>query len=227
MIDRKTIETDEFMEVDACGISCPGPLNALIQGLENLTQGKKLKIYATDPGFKSSVEAYVKLNESVSLLKLGKEEGRLVAILEKNEITSDELEAPIKVKKKSRTELRGPDAPALSEINVDELYERLGTVDCPAIIVDVREPKEYQNVGHIKDAKLIPLGKLVRNVELLNEYKDKEIVILCAVGGRSMMAAQLLVREGYKDVRNLSGGIRVWQRKGYPLEREHKYHFEI
>ena len=67
----------------------------------------------------------------------------------------------------------------------------------------------------------------MRNVDLLNEYKDKEIVVLCAVGGRSMMAAQLLVREGFKDVRNLSGGIRVWQRKGYPLEREHKYHFEI
>ncbi|MGB5912683.1 MAG: FAD-dependent oxidoreductase [Promethearchaeia archaeon] len=227
MIDRKTIETDEFMEVDACGISCPGPLNALIQGLENLPQGKKLKIYATDIGFKSSVEAYVKLNEGVNLLKLGKEEGKLVAILEKGKLTSDELEAPVKVKKKTRTELRGADAPALSEINVDELYERLGTVDCPAIIVDVREPQEYHNVGHIKDAKLIPLGKLVRNVELLNEYKDKEIVVLCAVGGRSMMAAQLLVREGYKDVRNLSGGIRVWQRKGYHLEREHKYHFEI
>ena len=227
MIDRKTVETEEFMKVDACGISCPGPLNALIQGLENLPQGKKLKIYATDPGFKSSVEAYVKLNEGVDLLKLGKEEGKLVAILEKREVTSDELEALIKVKKKTRAELRGSDAPALSEINIDELYERLGTDDCPAIIVDVREPQEYQHVGHIKDVKLIPLGKLVRNVDLLNEYKDKEIVVLCAVGGRSMMAAQLLVREGFKDVRNLSGGIRVWQRKGYPLEREHKYHFEI
>ena len=227
MIDRKTFETDELMEVDACGISCPGPLNALIQGLENLAQGKKLKIYATDPGFKSSVEAYVKLNESVNLLKLGKEEGKLVAILEKGIATSDELEAPIKVKKKSRAELRGPDAPALSEINADELFERLGTEDFPKIIVDVREPQEYQHVGHIKEAKLIPLGKIVRNVDILNEYKDKEIVVLCAFGGRSMMAAQLLVREGFKDVRNLSGGIRVWQRKGYPLEREHKYHFEI
>ncbi|MFX0019850.1 MAG: FAD-dependent oxidoreductase [Promethearchaeota archaeon] len=227
MIDRKTFEIDELMEVDACGISCPGPLNALIQGLENLSQGKKLKIYATDPGFKSSVEAYVKLNESVNLLKLGKEEGKLVAILEKGEVTSDELKAPIKVRKKTRAELRTQDAPALSEISVDELFDRLGTDDCPAIIVDVREPQEYHNVGNIKDAKLIPLGKLIRNVDLLNEYKDKEIVVLCAVGGRSMMAAQLLVREGYRDVRNLSGGMRVWQRKGYPVERENKYHFEI
>jgi len=228
MIDRKTFETDELMEVDACGISCPGPLNALIQGLENLPQGKKLKIYATDPGFKSSVEAYVKLNESVSLLKLGKEEGKLVAILEKGEVTSDDLEAPIKVKKKTRAELRGPNAPALSQISADELYERLDTDDCPAIIIDVREPQEYRNGGHIKDVKLIPLGDLLRNVESLNEYKDKEIVVLCAVGGRSMMAAQLLVREGYKDVRNLSGGMRSWQKKGYPfLEGENKYHLNI
>jgi NADPH-dependent 2,4-dienoyl-CoA reductase/sulfur reductase-like enzyme/rhodanese-related sulfurtransferase/TusA-related sulfurtransferase len=217
MIQEKTSETEEFMEVDACGISCPGPLNALIQGLDNLSEGKKLKIYATDPGFKSSVEAYVKLNEAVKLLYLGKEKGRLMAILEKGFISKEEVQAPIKVKKKTRSELRGPEAPPLSEINANELYDRMGTEDSPALVVDVRTPSEYHETGYIKDSKLIPLGELMRDLGKLEEYKDKEVVVLCAVGGRSFMAAQLLVREGFRDVRNLVGGIKAWIRLGFPV----------
>ncbi len=217
MIQEKTTETDEFMEVDACGISCPGPLNALIQGLDNLPEGKKLKIYTTDPGFKSSVEAYVKLNEAVKLLYLGKEKGKLMAILEKGIISKEEVKAPIKVKKKTRSELRGPEAPPLSEINATELYDRMGTEDSPALVVDVRTPSEYHETGYIKDSELIPLGELMRDLGKLEEYKDKEVVVLCAVGGRSFMAAQLLVREGFRDVRNLVGGIKAWIRLGYPV----------
>ncbi len=216
MMEKKTIETDEFIEVDACGISCPGPLNALIQGLEKLPPGKKLKIYASDPGFKSSVEAYVQLNEGVNLLHLGKEKGKLLAILEKGRLTKDEVEAPVKTKKKTRKTLRGPDAPALSEINAKELYERFGGDDSPAVIVDVRMPNEYLETGIIRGAKLIPLGELMSDLGKLEAYKDKEIVVLCAVGGRSFMAAQLLVRAGFSDVRNLVGGIRAWLRLGYP-----------
>lgn len=217
MIQGKTIETEEFMEVDACGISCPGPLNALIQGLDDLPKDKKLKIYATDPGFKSSVEAYVKLNEAVKLLYLGKEEGKLMAILEKGIVSKEEVKAPIKLKKQTRAQLRGPNAPALSEITAGELYERLGTGDSPTLVVDVRTPQEYRETGYIKDSKLIPLGELMQDLDQLDSYKDKEIVILCAVGGRSYMAAQLLVKEGFKDVRNLNGGIKSWIRLGFPV----------
>jgi NADPH-dependent 2,4-dienoyl-CoA reductase/sulfur reductase-like enzyme/rhodanese-related sulfurtransferase/TusA-related sulfurtransferase len=217
MIQSKTTETDNFMEVDACGISCPGPLNALIQGLDNLPKGKKLKIYATDPGFKSSVEAYVKLNEAVKLLYLGKEQGKLMAILEKGLVSKEEVEAPIKVKKRTRAEIRGVEAPALSEITATELYNRIGSEDSPALVVDVRTASEYHETGYIKDSKLIPLGELMRDLGKFSEYKDKEVVVLCAVGGRSFMAAQLLVREGFRDVRNLVGGIKAWIRLGYPI----------
>jgi NADPH-dependent 2,4-dienoyl-CoA reductase/sulfur reductase-like enzyme/rhodanese-related sulfurtransferase/TusA-related sulfurtransferase len=216
MIDRKMVETNNFIEVDACGISCPGPLNALIRGLENLPQDKKLKIYATDPGFKSSVEAYVELNDGVNLIQLGKDQGKLMAILEKEEVYKEDFKAPVKVKKKTRAELRSPDTPPLSEITADELYKRMGTDDSPAIIVDVRTPHEYQETGYINESKLIPLGELMSDLGDLNEYKEKEVVVLCAVGGRSFMAAQLLARAGFKDVRNLVGGIRAWIRQGYP-----------
>ncbi len=224
MFERKAKVSDEFIEVDTCGLSCPGPLNAMIKGLETLPEGKRLKIYATDPGFKSSVEAYAELNEAVKLLSLKKEQGKLVATLERGEISVEEVKAPIQVIKKTRKELRSPDAPPLSDIIVDELYERLGSEDGPETLIDVRTPQEYYSPGgHIRNTKLMPLGELMHNIDALEEYKDKEVVMICHSGSRSMMASQLLARAGFKDVRNLTGGMMMWHRKGYPVEGAVKY----
>jgi NADPH-dependent 2,4-dienoyl-CoA reductase/sulfur reductase-like enzyme/rhodanese-related sulfurtransferase/TusA-related sulfurtransferase len=224
LIKEKLTESDEFIEVDACGISCPGPLNALIKGLESLKAGKKLKIYATDPGFKSSVEAYVKLNREVKLITLTKEQGKLVAILEKGIISDEKIKAPIKQVEMSRKDLRGFNAHPLTDMSVDELYQRMNTQDAPSIIVDVRTPQEYNStIGHIKNAVSLPLGNLLNNVSSLEPYKDEEIVLICHVGSRSIMAGQILVRAGFKDVRNLTGGIMEWHRKGYPVEGAPRY----
>ncbi|MFX1455692.1 MAG: FAD-dependent oxidoreductase [Promethearchaeota archaeon] len=218
-VHEKAIESDDFIEVDACGLSCPGPLNALIKGIEKLPENKKLKVYATDPGFKSSVEAYSKLNQAVTLLSLGKEKGMLVATLEK--IQPIEVITP--PKKKTRKELRPPDAPPVSNISADELFERIGTEDEPPLMIDVRTPQEYQGPhGHIKNTKLIPLGELMNNPDVIKEYKDEEIVAICHSGSRSMMAAQILAQAGFKDIRNLTGGMMLWHRKGYPAELEKK-----
>ncbi|MFX0001970.1 MAG: FAD-dependent oxidoreductase [Candidatus Hermodarchaeota archaeon] len=216
-VHEKAIETEDYIEVDACGLSCPGPLNALIKGLETLPENKKLKVYATDPGFKSSVKAYSKLNEAVKLLYLGKEKGMLVATLEK--IKPIEVITP--VKKKTRKELRPPDAPPVSDISADELFERIGTEDEPSLMIDVRTPQEYHSPhGHIKKSRLIPLGELLSNPDIIKEYKDEEIISICHSGSRSMMAAQILAQAGFKDIRNLTGGMMMWHRKGFPVERE-------
>ena len=219
MIKHRSTETDEYVKLDACGLSCPGPLNAMIQSLETLPKGKILKIYATDPGFKSSVEAYAKLNEAIKLLSLGKEEGKLVAIIEKGEFEVEEIKAPVQMKQITRKELRGPDAPPITTIDVDELYERLYQEDSPKLLIDVRTPREYHGPqGHIKGARLLPLGELISNANVIKEYKDEEIVTICHSGSRSMMAAQLLAQSGFKDIRNLTGGMIMWHRKGYPIE---------
>lgn len=217
-VKEKATETDDYIEVDACGLSCPGPLNVLIKSLDSLPENKKLKIYATDPGFKSSVEAYSKLDENVKLLGLGKAEGKLVATLEKIQPTI-ELIPP--VKKKTRKELRPPDAPPISDISVDELYERLVTEDEPPLLIDVRSPQEFYGAGgHIKNSRLIPLGELLNNTDIIKDYKNEEIVVICHSGSRSMMAAQILAQTGFKDVRNLEGGIMLWHRNGYPVKLE-------
>ncbi|MFX1239519.1 MAG: rhodanese-like domain-containing protein, partial [Promethearchaeota archaeon] len=216
-VHEKATESEDYIEVDACGLSCPGPLNAMIKGIESLPENKKLKVYATDPGFKSSVEAYVKLNNAVKLIHLGKERGMLAATLERTQ----PVEIVTPVKKKTRKELRSPDAPPVSTISVDELYERLGTDDKPALMIDVRTPQEYNSPqGHVKNAKLIPLGELLNNPGIIEEYKEEEIIAICHSGSRSMMAAQILAQAGFKDIRNLTGGMMMWHRKGYPIEIE-------
>ncbi|MHA2471922.1 MAG: FAD-dependent oxidoreductase [Promethearchaeota archaeon] len=214
-IKEKSSEEDDFVTVDCSGLACPGPLNAMIKSLDTLPADQKLKVYATDPGFKSSVEAYSKLNDAVKLLSLGKEEGKLVAILEKLQPT---VKIVTPIKKKTRAELRGPNAHPISDISADELYKRLDTEDEPPLLLDVRTPQEYYG-GHIKNTRLIPLGELLNDPEVIDEYKDKEIVTICHSGSRSMMAAQILARGGFKDIRNLTRGMMLWHRSGYPVKR--------
>jgi len=109
-------------------------------------------------------------------------------------------------------------------MSAEELYERLESEDIPAILVDVRTPQEYNGLGsHIQGTKLIPLGDLMNNIEQLAEYRDDEIVSICHSGARSMMAARLLAQAGFKDIRNLTGGMMMWHRKGYPVAEELNY----
>lgn len=78
--------------------------------------------------------------------------------------------------------------------------------DQDKIILDVRELSEW-NEGHIPSAKHIVLGTL--DVRLHEIDKDKEIITVCASGGRSARAAALLANKGYK-VKNMSGGMQAW-----------------
>lgn len=74
-------------------------------------------------------------------------------------------------------------------------------------LLDVRQPSEYEK-EHIPGAKLIPLPELGDRLEELET--DKTILVYCAVGGRSRVAAQMLSGKEFKSVLNLRGGIKAW-----------------
>jgi rhodanese-related sulfurtransferase/rubrerythrin len=74
-------------------------------------------------------------------------------------------------------------------------------------LLDVRQPGEYE-AEHLPGAKLIPLPEL--GVRLSELDADKPTVVYCAIGGRSRVAAQVLAAKGFKEVLNLSGGIKAW-----------------
>ena len=75
-------------------------------------------------------------------------------------------------------------------------------------LLDVRQPGEYEG-EHLPGARLIPLKQLADGLKDLD--KDKPVLVYCAVGGRSRAAAQFLSGQGFKEVYNISGGIKKWQ----------------
>ncbi len=77
------------------------------------------------------------------------------------------------------------------------------------ILLDVRQPKEYERV-HLPGAVLIPIAQLSTRLHELDG--DKPIIVYCASGNRSSAAARLLYGAGFKEVYSLGGGIKAWRR---------------
>lgn len=82
------------------------------------------------------------------------------------------------------------------------------------IFVDVREPTETAD-GHIEGARLIPRGLLELRIEDQVPKKDARIVVYCAGGTRSALAALSMQQIGYTDVVSMSDGFRGWKNQGY------------
>ena len=85
------------------------------------------------------------------------------------------------------------------------------------MIVDVREADEWVQ-GHIPDALFIPRGFLELRVEEKLPDKSREIVLQCAGGTRSALAAKTLQELGYTRVSSMAGGFGKWKEAGLPIE---------
>ena len=106
-----------------------------------------------------------------------------------------------------------PPEPAVSgELEPTEVKQMIDSGE-DFILVDVREPHEYQ-IASISKATLIPLGQLPNRLSELP--KDANIVCHCKSGVRSAKAVDLLKQSGYIRVRNMKGGILAWSDKVDP-----------
>jgi len=98
------------------------------------------------------------------------------------------------------------------EIYPDDLSQ---WIEDGAQLVDVREAWEY-GAGHVPGAVNIPLDELIGRIGELRE----PLVLVCASGNRSGMAAQYLTnRAGFQKVANLMGGTYLWVARGKPLQK--------
>lgn len=79
-----------------------------------------------------------------------------------------------------------------------------------AQLIDVREPQEYKN-GHILGARNIPLTQFKQR--LIEMRSDKPVYLYCQGTSRSMRAANILRKEGFKDISILQGGFKKWTGK--------------
>ena len=101
---------------------------------------------------------------------------------------------------------------SISEIGIEETNAALRSSD-PPLVVDVRERDEYEE-GALKGAIHIPRGYLELNIENAESDRSRPIVLYCAGGVRSALAAQSLQDMGYSNVRSMAGGFSAWKDSG-------------
>ena len=102
---------------------------------------------------------------------------------------------------------------AIPEITPADLVAR-GEV----VLIDVREPDEWAQ-GAIDGALLIPRGTLEYTIGTRAPDLSKPVVVYCAGGSRSLLAAKVLHDFGYEDVVSLAGGFGRWKNEGFEWRR--------
>jgi rhodanese-related sulfurtransferase len=108
-------------------------------------------------------------------------------------------------------------------LSVDAVLPLVGDGD--TVLVDIREAAELQQGGTVKGAIHVPRGLLefIADPESPSHKKElssgKRIILYCASGGRSALAARTLQEMGVERVAHLAGGFTAWQQKGGPIER--------
>jgi rhodanese-related sulfurtransferase len=99
-------------------------------------------------------------------------------------------------------------------IQAIDLHEKLKNGNRP-FVLDVRQPEEYR-LGHIAEAKLIPLGELSRRLKEVPT--GREIVCICATGHRSLPAVRQLTKAGY-TASSMKNGMIAWQLAKLPIKK--------
>lgn len=100
-------------------------------------------------------------------------------------------------------------------ISVDELNKKINSKE-KIVIIDVRTPGELTR-GRISGAINIPLDFFEDNIEEKVSDKNENVYLYCLSGSRSLIAAELLTRKGYKNIFNVVSGMLAWRAKGYPV----------
>ncbi|MCQ5365854.1 rhodanese-like domain-containing protein [Anoxybacillus salavatliensis] len=92
-----------------------------------------------------------------------------------------------------------------TNISVDEAAQMIQKGD--VVVLDVRTEEEYAS-GHIPGAMLLPLQQLQERINELK--KDETYIVVCRSGNRSAQASELLAKEGFTNIYNMTGGMNEW-----------------
>lgn len=109
--------------------------------------------------------------------------------------------------------------PRVSEIGLEQARALLAS-NPKAVLVDVREDAEW-DAQHAVGSLHLGKGVLERDIERLIPDQGAEVVMYCGGGFRSVLAADVAQRMGYKNVTSLIGGFKALAQAGWPLEAGH------
>ncbi|MGY0611754.1 MULTISPECIES: molybdopterin-synthase adenylyltransferase MoeB [unclassified Luteimonas] len=102
------------------------------------------------------------------------------------------------------------------DITPREALRRVATMG--AILVDVREDHERE-LGMAEGARGISRDELESEPDFHFHDRNAELLLICQSGGRSMLAAESLLRQGYRNVQSVRGGTLLWAAEGLPMAR--------
>ena len=112
----------------------------------------------------------------------------------------------------------------IKTINTDEAIKLVEDNKCN--LIDLREEGELNNNGSVEKSIHIPRGllefSLNSNSPLIKNNVlniDKEIVLFCAAGGRSALAAKTLNDMGFKNVSHIEGGFSAMEQEGFKVKK--------
>lgn len=87
-----------------------------------------------------------------------------------------------------------------------------------ALMLDVREPKDYQG-GRIPNAVHLPQSQLASRGDELKKLSARPVIAYCERGQNSRTAAAALIKLGFSEIYTLRGGLRAWSEAGLPVEK--------
>src|SRR4051794_5691954 len=104
---------------------------------------------------------------------------------------------------------------SVAEIDPSEVHELL---DEGIALIDVREADEWA-AGHLPGARHVPRGYLETRIDNAVPDRSQRVVLYCASGNRSALAARTLMEDlGSANVESMTGGIALWKDRGYGVD---------
>ncbi len=108
--------------------------------------------------------------------------------------------------------------PRVREITLAQARERLAS-NPKAVLMDVREDEEWK-AGHAAEAVHLGRGVMERDIETRFPDTSTEIIMYCGGGYRSVLAADMAQKMGYKNVASLIGGYKAMVAEQWPMKKE-------
>jgi rhodanese-related sulfurtransferase len=105
-----------------------------------------------------------------------------------------------------------------AQFNTVDVHQAQSMFRQGALLLDVREPHEYNEV-RAPGSLLVPLAQLKARAEEFRTFENKPVILICRSGQHSGAAAEMLAQQGFKAVHHVQGGIIAWEKAGLPVER--------
>ena len=107
----------------------------------------------------------------------------------------------------------------VKSIDVLELQRKLESSTETIFLLDVRSKEEYQS-GHIKNSINIPHDVLIKDINLIGEYRNESLVVYCRSGVRAQLVIDKLLENDFNHIIDINGDMLAWIESDLPIEKD-------